>query len=152
MGVKELGKPYASKCQHQCPTGCGIYGQHPASCKIFQCGWKLYHDQLPEDSRPDKSGVLFAVDNLVSNEPTMIVYEAKPQAIMGMPMALKEFVEWQATIRPVVLVKHGDRLGTAYKIAAEYPERGQGSYQHPGTVRPIAPNVFSFVPEKEPNQ
>ena len=30
VGVQELGKPYASRCAHQCSTGCAIYALVPS--------------------------------------------------------------------------------------------------------------------------
>lgn len=60
MGVKELDKKANVRCTHQCDKGCSIYGQHPQSCKDFECLFVqgLFPDH-EEFLRPDKLGVIF---------------------------------------------------------------------------------------------
>lgn len=60
LPVPELNKPPRRSCVHQCPQGCGIYAQRPASCSKFECLWKL-SGALDESLRPDKCGVMFDV-------------------------------------------------------------------------------------------
>lgn len=53
------GKP----CQHCTAQGCAIYESRPEDpCKLFSCGWLKDDSPLPEDMRPDKSGVIVLFD------------------------------------------------------------------------------------------
>ncbi len=53
MGVKELGKEKDVKCELLTPMGkCSIYGEHPASCKEFQCLW--LQGLLPSYMQPNR--------------------------------------------------------------------------------------------------
>src|SRR3954462_15671172 len=68
MGVRELGKPYSTRCEHQCATGCAIYAARPHGCHVFECQWKFEHDRLLPEWRPDKSGVMLYSDNFATSE------------------------------------------------------------------------------------
>ena len=58
MSITELDKPVGRWCQHAKKRGgCAIYGAHPHSCQVFSCQW-LMQPELPEEFRPDKSGVV----------------------------------------------------------------------------------------------
>lgn len=49
-------------CQHCEPgVGCRIYETRPAPCVTFQCGWRVL-PFLPDDLRPDQSGILTVAD------------------------------------------------------------------------------------------
>ena len=58
MGVEELGKTIGCRCEHATDHGCGIYGNHPDSCKTWQCLWRQ-GELWGEDNRPDKLGLMF---------------------------------------------------------------------------------------------
>lgn len=63
MGIDELRKPMGVWCGHARPGhGCTIYGQHPASCKAFQCMW-LVDLGVPDEVRPDRSKIVFDADS-----------------------------------------------------------------------------------------
>jgi hypothetical protein len=70
QGIRELGKPYYTRCQHQTDTGCGIYGNHPKSCQDYSCLWNIGYRMAdgiaPGDiiERPDKSGVIFGITEM----------------------------------------------------------------------------------------
>ncbi|MEO8301002.1 MAG: hypothetical protein ABI608_04365 [Rhizomicrobium sp.] len=53
----QLRKAANTSCPHLCATGCGIYETRPPVCQQFLCGWRLFAE-LPDDWRPDLSGVL----------------------------------------------------------------------------------------------
>jgi hypothetical protein len=144
MGVVELGKPYAHKCPHQCPTGCAIYGQHPKTCQTFYCGWQ--EGEIPLEARPDKCGLLFAMGDTINRGPTMIVHETRPNVFQdSMPQWAVDYIkDTMAHGLPVVLVEYGDRLGTSYPIAPEYP---QGSHNNPGDVSYIGGLLFRYIPQ-----
>jgi hypothetical protein len=49
MAIQALQKEKLTKCQHQCESGCGIHGSHPAECQQFHCSdmslnmWYFYY-------------------------------------------------------------------------------------------------------------
>lgn len=53
----ELNKTSHVLCKH-CDEGqgCRIYETRPVLCRNYYCGWRMW-DALPDDWRPDKSGV-----------------------------------------------------------------------------------------------
>ncbi len=60
------GKP----CSHLCAQGCAIHETRFPVCRAYHCGWR-YLAGLPEDWRPDRSGVLvdFQSDDLPPHYP-----------------------------------------------------------------------------------
>jgi hypothetical protein len=58
LAVGELKKRNYTHCQHECENGCGIYGEHPDSCKGYMCWWKVGLLQGDERRRPDKLGII----------------------------------------------------------------------------------------------
>jgi hypothetical protein len=136
MGVQELGKPYASKCQHQCPGGCAIYAARPQGCKDYECTWKLNHS-LSTEWRPNTSGILLFHDHYddARAKSALWVCEVWPNAILAMPFGLAEWINsyGQKKGNTVILVRYGVRRGTSYRIAARY---AQDSHQkHMGLRR-----------------
>jgi hypothetical protein len=58
MAIDELAKPAGTWCVHRRgPTGCGIHGAHPPSCRAFSCQWLLEPD-MPRRLRPDQTKVV----------------------------------------------------------------------------------------------
>lgn len=62
-------KPSRQLCQ-RCSVGfgCTQYWRRPSACKSFQCEWlksQSRNDVMAEELRPDRSGVMFTVDELV---------------------------------------------------------------------------------------
>jgi hypothetical protein len=124
VGVQELGKPYAAKCEHQCTTGCAIYAARPLSCRQWECHWKLFHDLQPE-WRPDKSGIMMHLAGIDENwtQIGLFVYECWEGAVKTMPHGLAEWIDNYSRERgrKVIIVLYGTRQGTSYPIAAQYP-------------------------------
>lgn len=58
--VEELDKPPHQKCEHQCPTGCGIYDIRPKECRVYQCQWRS-DENVPDELRPDKLGCIIDI-------------------------------------------------------------------------------------------
>lgn len=56
--VPELDKGEGKKCKH-CDKGCVIYESRPKSCRNYKCEW--LKGELPDNMRPDKSGVMIEV-------------------------------------------------------------------------------------------
>ena len=56
MGVTALDKPAGRWCRHfSKSTGCAVYDDRPADCRVFNCMW-LLTDALGEDWKPTVSG------------------------------------------------------------------------------------------------
>lgn len=50
-------------CRHCTKQGCAIYDSRPEDpCRDFACGWLQNDSPLPEEMRPDKSGVIVLLD------------------------------------------------------------------------------------------
>jgi hypothetical protein len=56
-----FAKPAGSLCVHSRGGGCGIHATRPDVCRAWYCGWRRSAD-LPEDARPDLSGLLVTLD------------------------------------------------------------------------------------------
>jgi hypothetical protein len=61
LGIKELGKPPWTRCEHQCDRGCNIYEDRPETCRGYSCLWQAGLLDGDERRRPDKFGVIFDV-------------------------------------------------------------------------------------------
>lgn len=125
MGVSELGKPYTTRCEHQCPAGCAIYDARPSGCRSFLCLWKMMGES-PDDLRPDKSGIMLCCDKLTSEDGEQIylfLYEAWDGAIAAMPQSIHSLVNSYLGNNPdnrVMMVPYGQRQGTSYRAAPQY--------------------------------
>jgi hypothetical protein len=100
-------KPAGVACPHVCPTGCAIYDERPPVCRRFQCAW-LQTPTLPASLRPDRCGVLFAMnENVLGEGFAVYAYEMRPGAAEREPAAwLLEQVAREAT---VILVRTDGR-------------------------------------------
>jgi hypothetical protein len=108
-------KPYGTPCPHLVQIGCGIYEDRPPVCRRFQCGW-LQAPNLPKELRPDRCGVLFAVnEDLHGDGEAVYAYELRPGASEEeLPAWLIDELSAQVT---VVLVRD-DR----YEVLTADPE------------------------------
>lgn len=57
IGTPELIKPAGVTCEHCRDRGCAIYAKRFPVCRGWHCLWK-HIPVLPEEARPDRSGVL----------------------------------------------------------------------------------------------
>src|SRR5947209_8748812 len=76
VAVEELSKGFHQRCQHQCDSGCAIYGQHPSSCQSYKCLW--LDGWGPEEYRPDMVGLVvnFGMSPLHGqSRPAILVHE-----------------------------------------------------------------------------
>ncbi len=55
--VPVLEKPAGAWCRHSCPGGCAIHDRRPEICRQYDCYWRD-HDDVPDDCRPDRIGVV----------------------------------------------------------------------------------------------
>ena len=90
LGVHEINKPMNQPCQHQCPTGCGIYNERPESCRTYQCMWLDGTVPGDERRRPDKLGVIF--DRTCTDPRIVVCREARPGAIES--EQVKYVIKW----------------------------------------------------------
>lgn len=61
LEIEALGKPAGILCQHNTGCACTIYPERPEACARWHCLWRRI-GALPEDLRPDRSGVIFALE------------------------------------------------------------------------------------------
>jgi len=59
LGIKELGKPMWTRCEHQVDGRCDIYENAPPTCRGYECLWRLGILDGDERRRPDNLGVIF---------------------------------------------------------------------------------------------
>jgi hypothetical protein len=57
----EIQKLSSSACRHCAHGGCDIYEARPPVCRSFYCAWRRTV-QLPDDWRPDKSGIFAEIE------------------------------------------------------------------------------------------
>lgn len=62
FAIEVLSKPAGVPCQHSTGGGCAIYSVRPQACARWFCLWRKIA-ALPERLRPDRSGVLFSLNN-----------------------------------------------------------------------------------------
>ena len=79
-GESNFHKPAGEPCRHLVQIGCAIYPERPPVCRRFECGW-LSAPNLPDELRPDRSGVLFCTnDNPLADGYAVFAYEMRPGA------------------------------------------------------------------------
>lgn len=105
-GEAPFAKPAGEPCPHLIQIGCAIYDERPAVCRRFQCGW-IQADNLPDELRPDRCGVLFCTnDNVYGDGYAVYAYELRPGAADG------DLPRWLIgeLLRelPVILVRDGE--------------------------------------------
>lgn len=100
-------KPAGEPCPHLGAAGCAIYSERPAVCRRFQCAW-LQAPNLPAGLRPDRCGVLFAMnDSPFGPGFVVFAYEMRPGAAdRGLAAWLLNRVAREST---VVLVRADGR-------------------------------------------
>jgi hypothetical protein len=79
--------------------GCGIYERRPPVCRRFACAW-LSAENLPEELRPDRCGVLFCTnDNPIGEGHAVFAYEMREGAVdQPLPQWLIEQVAAEMTV------------------------------------------------------
>jgi len=59
LSADELDMRPGRACRHCTQQGCAIYQNRPEDpCVRFQCGWLVEGSPLPDEMRPDRSGVI----------------------------------------------------------------------------------------------
>jgi hypothetical protein len=102
-----FAKPAGEPCRHLCAAGCGIYAGRPPVCRRFRCVW-LQEPTLPPSLRPDRCGVLFAMnDNVLGSGHAVYAYELRSGAADRRPVA--RVIRRVAAQAPVILVRADGR-------------------------------------------
>jgi len=82
----DFHKPSFTPCSHLCEKGCDIYSSKPSICTGFYCMYAVLADFFRDDDRPDKSGIVIAINHPDSHFTqttkltTFSAYEARPGA------------------------------------------------------------------------
>lgn len=77
MGIKHerLEKPTNKLCPYCVPSkGCSVYEDRPSPCSGWYCGWRML-GQLPQDWRPDLSGVVIWPQTDTPEEASVIILD-----------------------------------------------------------------------------
>ncbi|MEC3909374.1 YkgJ family cysteine cluster protein [Sphingobium sp. CR2-8] len=61
VDTPDFKKPAETPCTHLSNQGCSIHAVRPHICRTWFCAWRRIAD-LPEASRPDRSGILVSLD------------------------------------------------------------------------------------------
>jgi Fe-S-cluster containining protein len=113
--VPLLDKPAGSWCRYSCSGGCAIHGSRPEICRQYDCYWRE-HDELREECRPDRIGVVVTESGNVSvgrhSIPVVTFQEDFARAANGPEAAamLARFVQQGFA----VLVIHGPDARTVF--------------------------------------
>ena len=75
MEVKELRKPEGVRCLYLTDQGCSIYENRPESCRVYECGFRMY--PLDKKLRPDKSGFQILFSKTKLGETILFFYHGK---------------------------------------------------------------------------
>lgn len=81
--IKVLNKPAGEWCPNCAPRngGCQIHGEHPETCKQFQCHWLKGLGSA--DMRPDKSKAIFLHRTIEENPTTVVLVDpTRPDAYL----------------------------------------------------------------------
>jgi hypothetical protein len=120
MEITELSKPVGKWC-HNCDVGvgCTIYGQHPASCKSFRCGY--LDGAVSEEWRPYKSHLILTFVP-VSNYPVIHVDPGYPDAWRREPVH-SQIRQWALDLdksNGMVLVSLNGHFTVVFPIGEKY--------------------------------
>lgn len=61
VDTPDFRKPAGTPCIHLVSRGCGIHAVRPDICRTWFCAWRRIAG-MPEEARPDRSGVLVSLD------------------------------------------------------------------------------------------
>lgn len=118
MKVEELDKPFYQTCQHVCATGCAIYHNRPASCRVWECGWRSGWISGGDELRPDKLGVMFEW-RVIGGDSFLLVYEVWPGAL-NLPR-VERVLDHYGETEVVICVKHGVTADGKLQLEAGSP-------------------------------
>lgn len=107
LSIPELQKPEATKCSHQCQWGCGIYGERPESCRVFECLW--LQGALGRKYKPDECGLMVSMMYKTKWGDLPAIYETRKDAVLG-PLGVALLAKFaREKVRCVVIHHDGTR-------------------------------------------
>ena len=102
LEIEVLAKPAGTLCPHNSGIGCTIYAERPDACARWHCLWRKI-GALPDALRPDRSGVVFALERSSPDA------EARQGAcIVGRAVEDEQaFERWEATEAFAMFIREG---------------------------------------------
>lgn len=107
---KETGMFPGHPCQFSTRKGCAIYASRPHyPCRTFSCGWLKENSPLPDEMRPDKSGVIVIVGRKWKDWDVIRAISAGS----GIPEASLQWIKNHAmqTKTPLLIVEYLEKDG-----------------------------------------
>jgi hypothetical protein len=105
LGVKELGKPHRTRCQHEGDQKCLIYDARPDSCGRFACFW-LMGMVGDEDLRPDRSGLVISpCFEQAIGEVVLDVHQSRPHVDLRTLGIITRSIETIRTLRKIQYIR-----------------------------------------------
>jgi hypothetical protein len=138
LAVKELGKPYYCKCEHEAPSQCSIYEKRPPNCRSFQCFWSTANAiglgrEFGIGDRPDILGAIFNLE-VHSGGTWVEVYLTKPnvnaERVAFLADLMAEALTAMAPDDPIIgisLYEYGAEIPVAYPTDPKYPTPPKGT-------------------------
>jgi hypothetical protein len=151
MAIGELDKPAWTPCVHLADGGgCGIWGEHPASCKSFTCLWRRSDELLPPEMFPPDCGFMLAVDQL-ETWPTVV----KVCAVAARPDAWDQ-PRWRRVLSrlaaawncPVVVIEEGMQGAVAFAPSGKVYRRDCDPEVFPNEGRELAVPGADYGPDR----
>lgn len=111
-----IDKPAGVWCRLLGPVGCTVHGQgQPEVCCRYACYW-LEHEDLPEEARPDRTGLVATESGTVTvgghDIPVLVINLGEPDSDRG-PAARAMFEEFLAAGKALLLL-HGPDMRIVY--------------------------------------
>ena len=111
-----LGKPAGQWCPLLGPGGCTVHDRGlPEVCGLYSCYW-LDHESLPDESRPDRIGMVVTESGTVTlggrEIPVLVINLVKPDSDRG-PAAQAMIKDFLAAGKAALLL-HGPDMRIAY--------------------------------------
>lgn len=106
-----LDKPAGVWCRLLGPAGCTVHGPgQPEVCRLYACYW-LEHESLPEESRPDRTGLVVTESGKVTvgghELPVLVINLVRPDSDRG-PAARRMIEDFLAAGMAVLLLHDQD--------------------------------------------
>jgi hypothetical protein len=81
--TEKLEKPANTLCIHCVPgKGCSVYDLRPDICRSWHCGWRI-SNEIPDDWRPDRSGVVFWFAQRINDPDQTIVVLDRTKVLLS---------------------------------------------------------------------
>ena len=152
MEVRELEKPPFAPCTHRAAGGCGVWGEHPGSCKAFACLWRGSDILLPPDLFPADCGFMLALDP-AETWPTVVKVCSEPTRpdAWDTPRNRRLFSRLAAAWNcPVAVIGEGVRASHVFAPTGAVHSRAERPeiFPHDGAGLALAPGDWG--PDRRP--